>query len=236
MEQVRIGLMLPSNNVVVEPEYYSLGIAGFTFHSDKLLLTSDTLSGLGKMLKEVGESARIFASFSPDAIAYCCLSSSLMGGRGWDKKIGERIGKLTGGIPTVVAATAILDALGELGLREVATFSGYGPTTNRKMTEFLAANGVKVTATRGLDLGLKEVGRLGAEDVRREIVKSRFEGAEGLLVGSTDLEVMSAIGRLERDLAVPVVSVNQAVLWSLLKLLGRETKVPGYGELLDGSH
>jgi len=231
----RLGLMLPSNNVVVEPEYYSLGIPGVTFHSDKLRLTSDSLSGLSKMLGLVSESAKIFSSFAPEAVAYCCLSSSLMGGKGWDKSIGERITKLTG-VETIVAATAILEGLRELGMKQIATFSGYGPATNSKMNEFLEANGFRVLSSRGLDLGLKEVGMMRAKDVRKEILGSRLGWGDGLLIGSTDLEVMAAIEELEAELEVPVVSVNQAVLWSLLGAVGMSTRVKGYGTLLDGRH
>ena len=235
MNLKRLGLMLPSNNVVVEPEYYSLEIPGVTFHSDKLLLTSDSLSGLSKMLSLVSESAKVFSSFAPEAVAYCCLSSSLMGGRGWDRSIGERITKLTG-VETIVAATAVLEGLKELGLRQVATFSAYGPTTNSKMSEFLKANGFRVVSSRGLDLGLSEVGRIRAKDVLREILGSHLDWGDGLLIGSTDLEVMAALEELETELEVPVVSVNQAVLWSLLGAVGLSTRVKGYGTLLNGRH
>jgi len=233
MRGKRIGLMLPSNNVVLEPEFYSLRIPKVTFHSDRLLLTEDTLSGLEKMLETVAESARIFASFRPDAIAFCCLASSLMGGKGWDKQIEEKILELTGGIPTTVAASAILEGLDELGLRNIATFSAYGPATNSKMKKFLEENGKHVVRSVGLNLGLKEVGMAQPEETYAKVIASQMEGADGLLIGSTDLEVMSIIRKLEDKLGIPVVSVNQAILHSVLAKAGADRAVPGYGKLLD---
>ena len=43
---------------------------------------------------------------------------------------------------------------------------------------------------------------------------------------------MSIIEAIETDRNIPVVSNNQAVVWEIVRTLGLDTAIPGYGRLL----
>jgi len=57
------------------------------------------------------------------------------------------------------------------------------------------------------------------------------ESAEAVLISATNFRTLSVIEELERDLDRPVVTINQAILWSALRRLGIVTPIPGLGRL-----
>jgi maleate isomerase len=58
--------------------------------------------------------------------------------------------------------------------------------------------------------------------------------ADGMLILGTGFRCVSIIEALERDLARPVITANQASLWHCLKLAGVKAEIEGYGQLLRG--
>ena len=56
--------------------------------------------------------------------------------------------------------------------------------------------------------------------------------ADGLFLACTDMVSLPVIDALEADLGVPVVSSNQAQLWTTLRAAGVRTTIVGWGRLL----
>lgn len=232
MKPRRIGLMIPANNVIIEPEFYSLGVRGVTFHADRLAVTGGTKKDLLEMLEGIESSAIALAGANPAVITYCCLSSSIIRGSNWDKVLSKRISRFAGGIPTVTAATASIEALRKLSIRRVVTYSAYSPAINEVLLKFLADNEIEVSSSTALNLKGTEVGNQGIESTFARISGLSLDGVDGLFIGSTDLGVMPIIERLENKIGVPIVTVNQALLKSALTRTGMSSRIPGYGVLL----
>ena len=56
--------------------------------------------------------------------------------------------------------------------------------------------------------------------------------AEGLFFSCTNFRAAEVIERLEQELGKPVVTANQASMWSALRRLGVESTVPDAGQPL----
>ena len=54
---------------------------------------------------------------------------------------------------------------------------------------------------------------------------------QGTLAGAV-LDPLAIIGDMERELGVPVIASNPAMLWSILSKLGRSYRIEGSGRLL----
>jgi maleate isomerase len=224
-------LIVPANNTVIEPELYSVGLTGVTFHSTRIRVAEDSKKGLLKMLKGVRIAARILSTCNPDAIAYCCLSSSFIRGLGWESELGKRIEQVSQ-VPVITAATAMLQALGQLQMEKIVTLSAYNASINKIMTRFLSENGFEVISSIGLGLPMDKVGDYPPEETCKQSQRIFKRGADGLFIGSTDLRSLSVIERLEERLQKPVVTVNQALLKYSLEAAGWKMKIERYGRLL----
>lgn len=227
----RVGLILPANNTVVEPEFYSMHLTNVTFHSARLPVSSQNEKGLLAMLTGLQDAASLLTTCRPDVIAFCCFSSSFIKGVDWNKRLGKRIEKASG-VPSVTAATAVVQAMKDLRLKRIVCLSAYDETLGSVMTDFLSKNGFKVANSVELGLALDEIGDYATEELFTKAKKAFKKDAEGLLIGSTDLQSMPIIERLEQELGKPVVTVNQALAKYSLLAAGLRVRIPGCGRLL----
>lgn len=228
----RIGLLVPSSNTTVEPEFYRALPAHITLHVARLHLTQITPEAILEMVEDLETQSRNLASADVDVIVLGATAPSFLKGLGYDREIAQRIEKSAGKRATTTS-TALIEAIRHLGLKRVVLGSAYDEKLNAIARSFLEANGVTVLAAHGLGMvDNLAVGRLpdvSALELGRRIDQS---GADGIVLACTNWRTMSAIERLETELGKPVISTTQVSLWAALGILGEAQGVAGYGQLL----
>lgn len=227
----RIGLIVPANNCVIEPEFWSIAPEGVTFHAARLVVTGDDEAALIEMTKDLEKAADEIRLSNVAAVAYCCLSSSFVKGIEWDRSLADRIRSRLKR-PVITAADAMLRALKLMGIEKVATVTGYKQDLDRKLADFLSDNGITVSSGKGLALDLNEISNASSSMVYEAAKSLDLSDAQGVFVGSTDLHCLDIIQKLEKDIARPVVTVNQALYGFVLNLLGLSEKIVPLGALL----
>lgn len=229
----RFGLIIPSSNTIMEPEFYRVLPQGFTVHSCRLRLRKVTLQDLLKMEERIEEEASKLAHAGVNVIAYGCTSGSLFRGLGHDKQIEAKIEKATG-IPAVATAGAVVDALKAMGVRNLAVATPYIESVNRLEKKFLTANGFNVVDLKGL--GIKDnlqIGELTSQDAYKLVMKLRCQKADGIFVSCTNFATLDSIEKMEAATQKTVVSSNSATLWAMLKKCRVSVKIRGVGKLLE---
>lgn len=228
----RIGLLVPSSNTTVEPEFYRVVPAHITVHVARLHLTQITPESILGMVEDLETQSRNLASADVDVIVLGATAPSFLKGLGYDREIAQRIERSTGKHATTTS-TALIEAIGHLGLKRVVLGSAYDAKVNAIARAFLEANGVTVLDAHGLGLvDNLAVGRLGEESAYELARRIDRPDADGIVLACTNWKTMGAIERLERELGKPVISTTQVSLWAALRLLGEAEGVPGYGRLL----
>ncbi len=217
--QCRIGLIAPSSNTTMEPEFARYAPEGVSVHTTRLPLGRVTEAELTRMAEQVEEAAKLLADAQVDIIAYGCTTGSLIKGKGHDIKLEERIGRATG-IPAVATAHAVLDALRAKGLKKIAVATPYTKEINEKEREFLSDNGFEVLAIHGL--GLTKNLEIGMQEphvaykLGRRLMREQSE-AGGLFISCTNLRTFEIISPLSQSIGKPVITSNQATLWRVLQ-------------------
>jgi len=87
----RIGLLIPSSNTVMEPNFYEMAPNGVTVHSARMRLIDFNQRDLLGMLDDVGRETELLASAGVDAIVYGCSTCSLVGGVDWEAVLVQQI-------------------------------------------------------------------------------------------------------------------------------------------------
>jgi len=228
----RIGLLVPSSNTTVEPEFYRALPPHVTLHVARLHLTTITPDSILGMVADLEAQSRGLASADVDVIVLGATAPSFLKGVGYDREIAQRIEASTGRRATTTS-TALLEAIRHLNLKRVVLGSAYDAKVNGIARAFLEANGVTVPDAQGLGLvDNLEVGRLdetSAYDLARRVDRP---DAEGIVLACTNWRTMGVIERLERELAKPVISTTQVSVWAALRILGEHQGIAGYGRLL----
>ncbi len=227
----RLGLLVPSSNTTVEPEFYRALPQDVTVHVARLFLTQIKPEAILGMVSDIEAQSRLLASADVDAIMLGATAPSFLKGLGYDREVIQRIEKACGK-PATTTSTALIGALGQLGVKRVVLAAAYDDKVNAIARAFLVANGFDVLDAQGL--GLVDnlvVGRLDAQSAYDLARKADRPDAEAIVLACTNWKTMDVIDRLERDLGKPVISTTQASVWGALRMLGAGG-VAGYGKLL----
>lgn len=228
----RLGMILPSLNVTIEPEFNSIAPRNVSIHATRLLLEKGTRKDLEKMSVNTEDACKMLESAKVGVILYACTTGSLIGGKKWEKQLIKRM-KSSVSVPVVTTAGAVVDAATEMGLKKIAVATPYSDQLNFAERDFFEENGFVVTNLKGL-------GYFSGEDLHAEPPETAIrlarevdsEDADGVFLSCTDLKTVTVLSKLENELGKPVFSSNAASLWSSLRMLKVEEKVKGCGSLL----
>lgn len=228
----RVGLILPSVNVHMEPLYYSLQLKDVQFFATRALLTETTEEGLVAMENDLAYAAKLIASLHPDIVAYCCTSGSFIRGIEWDRKIMETIAETTN-CPACTTSFTVAEALKEMGIKKLAMLTPYTDFINTREVAYMEKQGFEIVSDMGLQIiGSEELHAETAESVKQHAREVDVPEAEAIFISCTDYKGMEVAEELEKELGKPVLSSNSTTLWWILRQLQYPENIKGYGKLL----
>ena len=228
----RIGLLVPSSNTTVEPEFYRALPKDVTLHVARLPLVQIAADSIAGTADHIETQSRALATADVDIIVLGAAAPSFLKGLGYDREMAKKIEAASGKRATTTS-TALIEALKHLGISRAVLGAAYDDKVNAIAKEFLEANGFNVLGAHGL--GLVDnlvVGRLDASSAYDLAKKIDRPDAEAIVLACTNWKTMDVIERLEKELGKPVLSTTQVSIWAALRALGRTEGVPGYGRLL----
>ncbi|MFH1003805.1 MAG: hypothetical protein V1780_06650, partial [Chloroflexota bacterium] len=229
--RARIGLLVPSANTTVEPEFNALVPEGVSVHAARMLLTHGTVDQLARMVVDMERAAELLATARPSIMVFADTTGSLYGGPGWDGELISRIERIAG-VPATTTATAVMHAFREMGITKVCVGTPYHPELNQVVASGLERNGITVLGIKGLGLTTEEMHRLPLEKYVALAHEVDRPEAEAVFLSCTNLKAIPIIDRLERELGKYVISSNIATFWEVMRRLGIREPVQGRGRLL----
>jgi maleate isomerase len=229
--RLRIGMLVPSGNVVIEPQVNAMLPQGVALYATRLPLRGSSEAELLAMAGNVEEAARLLAHANVGLVAFNCTAVSTYS-KALEADIRQRIAAATG-LPALMTSTAIVEALRAFQVRKLVLLTPYIPEVNAREVRFLNESGFEVLSQTGLGLNTNSEMALLEPDVWIELGrKSKDSRADAYLVSCTAVRSAEAIDAMERELGRPVVTSNQAITWHCLRKAGIEDKVRGFGALL----
>lgn len=222
--RARLGLIVPPNNTVSESEWASAMPPGVTLHATRFRLnplarTPDELD-----LLRVGllDASAMLAEAEMSAIAFACTAPSAVSPR---HALEAQMAQAST-LPAATAAAAVVDALAALGAASVTLFSPFSAAVTAHDAAFMEQEGVRVLAQHSLGHGTYapgrrlEIHRIAPSAVRDAVLAIDHGAADALVLSGTNLVTFPILEELEQLAGKPVVSSNQALLWSTLRKAG----------------
>jgi maleate cis-trans isomerase len=233
IDKRRIGLILPSVNIRMEPEFYRCSaLKDFNFYSTRVLLDDTTEETLKAMERDLDHAAKMLATVFPELVIYACTSGSFISGVTGNSNIIQTIKKHCH-CPVVTASQAMIDSMKELGVRTITLVTPYTDDINEKEKKFFENNGIRVAAMNGLQIVEAETLRTqSVENITDLVLDTDVPESEAVFISCTNVEGFFIADDLEQKLGKPVVSSNIACLWAFLKTLNYKAKMEGHGILL----
>ena len=233
-EAVRLGVIVPSVNIVAEEWYPRVLPDGVSVHFARMLIAEGaSMEKIIQMDREDGVRAiRQISSCRPHAVAYGCTASSIVQGHAFDERLRGEIRHIAG-VPATTATDSIFAACRALVLRRVTAISPYTEAVDTAEHRFFAEGGIETVA--GAHLGITEGFRLAEpepEAILDLALRTWDPQSDGMIAACLNFRSHPIIEALEARIGKPVVTSTQAVLWRLLRLAGVETPIHGFGRLL----
>jgi maleate cis-trans isomerase len=231
--RARIGLMVPSINTSMEPEFWSLAPQGVSVHTARInggrLGTPEELRN---MEKEARISAASIANVEPSIVVYGCTSGSFFEGPDWNSAIGQELAKIAKA-PVITTAGAMAECITRNGHKRIDVVTPYVALTNERLKKFMAHYGVEVANLGTFDmLDMFDHAKIQPEDVYRKVKETVSRDTSAVFIACTQVRALEVVEALEHDLGIPVYSATQATAWLTYDKLGISPSITDRGSLL----
>ena len=231
--RAKLGFILMSTDLAAESDFFDMAPNDVAIHITRLKTDDHTTNEtLSKHIEFMADAAsRIQPDTKPDVISYSCTSGSIVIG---EEIIKEEIKKGAPYAIPMTLVTGVVDALEELKVKNLVVGTPYLDEINTKEAEFLINKGFSVLNIQGLNLtkGI-EFGTVTPEYWIKFALEINEAAADAIFLSCGGIRSTEVIERIEQKVGKPVITSNQAQMWSCLRRAGVEDKILGFGELFN---
>jgi hypothetical protein len=148
MTRPRVGLVLPSVQVVTEPLFARLAGAEIDVLGTRVALQGTAIADLEAMEAELPRAVDDLAAARVDLLVSCCTASGALRGREADERACAKATARTG-IPMTTTMLSIVERLRDLGARRLTVVTPYPPALDAVEHCYPRDNGFTVLAAAG---------------------------------------------------------------------------------------
>lgn len=228
----KIGLIVPSNNTVVEREVNLLLPNDVVAVASRMWNTRTEANDLERMASKAESAARELSTAHVDVVAFACTSGSFLHGHQWDVDLARRL-EVAACCPVVTTSQAVIRALRTSGVRRVVVGTPYPKDINECERRYLEEQGIGVDEIAGL--GIEESVKIGhcTPEVARDLALGlHSHESDAIFISCTNFRTFDVIDELEHQIGKPIITSNQATLWQCLRTVHYDKPVEGCGSLL----
>jgi maleate isomerase len=214
LQPLRIGLIVPSSNTVMEPDFHRHLGRECVVSTTRIFLEDVTREAEVRMLEDdLPKAIELVGSTAPEAVVFGCTSAGALGTLAHDDGIAALIQKGCNA-QALTVLRAVLTRLRRIGPRKVAVFTPYIEDLTKGVASSLTEGGFPVTKAAGMGIHSNlEIGRVTPAEIA-SFVESQIKGCapDCVFLSCTNWRAIEAIELLQTTLGIPIVSSNQAAI------------------------
>ena len=235
------GVLGPSTNTIVQPDFDDLRVPGVTNHYSRIVvedaqaISDETfMAGTMEISRNTIEAVRGVITCNPDFLVMGMSAVTFYGGaegaRQWRENIEREAGlSLCTGSQSLIAA---FEAYG--GIRRIAVLSPYYPSANAQVARFMADHGIEVVRDTCLRCpSWTAIAQVPPATLREELAKLDGDDVDALVQVGTNLSMVRLAAAAEATLGKPVIAINAATYWNALRMNDITDQKQGFGRLME---
>lgn len=231
----KLGVIVVGTNPTPREDIGRMVPDGIAVLETRILMTAPRaeLDVVQRLSADLPAAAHVLAQGRVNAIAIACTSGTVSGGPGHEEDEIRDMQQASGGIPCTTVASSVLDAMRFMGWQRIAVASPYIDEINDTFRTYFAAKGFEVVHLEALSIrDAYELADVPPHKVYALVRSAARATADGIFVPCTTFPAIDVIDEAERDTRIPVVTSNQALTFELLRLIGIDEPISGFGRLL----
>lgn len=226
--------MIPSTNVVAEPEYQQLVEGAATVHTGRMLVSNKQIGSDAsylhlneQMLAAMIPTATNLATCQPDHVAFGMAATSFLGGVDGDRSIRARL-EDTLQAPVTSAPQAFVAALTACGASSVSLLSPFQPAIEAGVRAYFHEVGLEVRGMRSFRPDrTTAIATITAAEKRDVLRASADDGADAICQLGTNLPLLWEAEAAQWWLEMPVLHVNRVMAEHALRELRPNSDLDG---------
>jgi maleate isomerase len=235
----KFGVIGPSTNTVVEPDYDAMRPAGVTNHYSRIFTpnaapSNETFAAnIAVIGDNVMDAVKSALTCGPDYLLMAVSAVSFFGGANGADALVHRIEDCVG-VGVSIGSHSVTAALRSYGgINRIAVLSPYWPVMNQAVIGYFTEVGFAVVRDIALECrswtAIAEVTPAQCRDALR-----RLDGddVDAIVQVGTNLSMVRLAAAAELWLGKPVIAVNTATYWHALRANGIADRIEGFGRLL----
>lgn len=210
-----IGLLTPQANTTVEPEYSILLPPGYAHINARLLSAKTTIEArLVDYVDQLDVACKQFANAPIQAIAVGCTGASYLVGRDREAQVLAEI-EAARGVVAFTAATAVVDALREMGARRVALASPYPAALTKTSVAYWESQGLEVVRVASAEMDSSQFHPIYSmkADAAAALLDGLTQGVDAVLMLGTGMPTLGPLLEINARSKVPVLSCMLCLAW-----------------------
>ncbi len=233
------GVLAPSTNTVVEPDYYRMAVPGVTAHVGRIHIRDQEITSdsafealLGQIRGEIDHACSRVLTAEPDYLVMGMSAETFWGGLEGNIKFTQDIESFSG-LRVATGADACRRALELFGAKKIGVVTPYQEVGDKNVVRFFEEIGHPVSNIKGLRCPTAvSIARVPKETLREAIYEVDDDGVDAIVQVGTNLSAIGLADEMEQTLGKPVIAINAATWWLALRENGITDQLSGHGALL----
>ena len=235
----KFGVIAPSTNTSVQPEFEAMRPRGVTNHFGRITIPNDPIRN-DDDFNALMQNIRASLLPTVDSVMTCEPDYLIMGMSSetfWDGLEGsfalrERIATRAG-VGVAMGSDACRAALERYSARRIGVVTPYMPIGDAQVRRFFTDCGVEVVRLKGLRCpGPVAIAHVTERELRDAMIEVNGPDVDAIVQVGTNLAMARLAGIAEFWFDKPIIAINTATYWWALRDNGIEDKIQGFGSLL----
>ncbi len=236
----KFGVVAPSTNTAVQPEYDAMRPPGVTNHFGRIHIPNDPIRNdedFNQLMVNIrtamfGAIDRVMTC-EPDYLILGMSSETFWDGLEGSQRLREKV-EAHAGVKVAMGSDASQAALRKLGnIRRIGVITPYMPLGDGQVRRFFTDCGFEIVRLTGLKCESPvAIAHVSERRLRDAILEVNGPDVDAVIQVGTNLCMARLAGIAEFWLDKPVLAINTATYWYALRQSGIDDKRDGFGSLL----
>lgn len=235
----KFGVLAPSTNTIVEPDFYQMAVPGVTAHFSRIHVRDQDMGNnaafrnlLTQLREETEYAVQRVMTADPDYLVMGMSAETFWGGLEGNREFKSHIGKLSG-LSVATGAEACERVLNLFKVKRIGVVTPYQPVGDENVVKFFGDLGVDVVSLKGLKCpSAVSIAHVTEHTLKDALVEVNSDRVDALVQVGTNLSMLRLADEAERWLGKPVIAINAAIWWMALRDNGISDRMYGFGRLL----
>jgi maleate isomerase len=238
--RMKFGVVAPSTNTSVQPEFDSMRPHGVTNHYGRIHIPDDPIGNdadfnalMDNIRRELMSSIDRVMTCRPQHMIMGMSSETFWGGLEASKELKRKVEERAG-VKVSMGSDASQMALRRYGdIRRIGVVTPYMPVGDEQVRRFFAECGFEVVHLAGLKCGSPSlIAHVSEKELRDALLRVNDGSVEAIIQVGTNLAMARLAGIAEFWLDKPVLAINTCIYWWSLRQNGIDDRIEGFGSLL----